>query len=467
MPDDFLKSLTSPEEKPESYKPETFEAVKKQSVKAWWIVLPMVALAGGLGWFFTQPKVTIPDMEGWSVSDASTWAQRNDVQLILEGQYATLPADTVLNQGVESGTALSSGEVLELAISLGPDPLESLDLNALMALTTKTEAITWLETNAVENFTFVTVIDDAQLPGTILSVRLDPDDGELVRSDAVVITISALTAPIVLTVPDFTGLSSTAAVAWGETNGIDVTINRSFSLWVAKEKLISQSLSEGSAITDETQLILDYSAGIPVTVPDFKTLTPEAAKAWASAENIALTIENRYSSTPNLALISQSIKAGSTVETQTKLTVVYSLGPVVNLGNYVNQSLIQLKSTIDGLNALGAKLTLSITEQYSTSVSVNRVIALSVSDAGVPIGSTVDVIVSLGSLVEVPDFSLSIKGNWVETYNAILSSAKTANATIRMTVVDDPDTDSITVSQSMDPSVITSSAVLIDVVITH
>ena len=467
MPDDFLKSLTSPEEKPESYKPETFEAVTKPSVKAWWIVLPVAMVLGGLGWFFTQPKVIIPDMEGWSVSDASTWAQRNEVQLVLEGQYAALPADTVLHQIMDSGSTLSSGEVLELTISWGPDPLEILDLNSLLSLNSKTEAIEWLETHAVENFTFVTVIDDDALPGTILGVQLDPDDGELMRSDAVVITISAQSVPLVLTVPDFTGFSAAAAEAWGETNGIEVTISRSYSLYVAKEKLISQSLSEGSAMTNETTLILEYSAGIPVTIPNFKTLTPEAAKAWASAENIALTIENRYSSTPNLALISQSLKAGTTVETQSKLTVVYSLGPVVNLGNYVNQSLIQLKSTLDGLNALGANLTLSMTEQYSTSVSVNRIIALSVSDTGVPIGSTLEVIVSLGSLVEVPDFSLSVKASWVETYNAILSSAKTANATIRITVIDDPQTDVISITQSMDPGLITSSAVLIDVVMTH
>ncbi len=467
MPDDFLKSLTPPEEKPESYQPESFVLVKRKPFNIRWFAIPGIVIIGGLVWFLNQPKLIVPDMTGWTLTDAATWAQRYDVQLVLDGQYATDPADIVLVQALASGTSMSLGDVLELTVSLGPDPMEVLDLEALRALTTKTDVIAWLDEHAVENFTFVTVIDDACVPGTVVDIALDPEDGEWLRSDSVVITISTQSEPVILTVLDFSSISADAAEAWGDDNGVDVVIRRSFSYLVAKEKLISQSLSEGSTLSQDTSLVLEYSAGAPVKIPDFSSMTPEAAKTWASSENIALTVESRYSSLPSQTMISQSLKSGSTVETQTKLTVVYSLGGEVNVGNYVNQSLLQLRSTIEGLNAQGANLSLSITEQYSTSVSVNRIIAVSVSDASVPIGSTLDVVVSLGSLVEVPDFTLSVKSNWVETYNALLSSAKAANATIRISVTDDPDSETIQVTQSLDPGVITSSAVLIDVTITY
>ncbi|MDA4676150.1 hypothetical protein NY593_05955, partial [Enterobacter asburiae] len=73
----------------------------------------------------------------------------------------------------------------------------------------------------------------------------------------------------------------------------------------------------------------------------------------------------------------------------------------------------------------------------------------------------------LGALVKVPDFSSLVSSDYHSTYNAILAAAKTANVTIRITTVNDPDSDVISISQSVSEGTLCSSADILDITLTY
>jgi beta-lactam-binding protein with PASTA domain len=289
------------------------------------------------------------------------------------------------------------------------------------------------------------------------------------RSDEIVFIINQSNTVSTMIMPDLSSSSWTDIEAWALSSNVTVSLNTVFSDTVPADKFVSQSVLPNAILASGSELSVSFSKGAAVIMADFRTMDEAQAKLWASLNNLTLSLDTLYSSTKEGTLISQSVKAGTALEAKSMISLTYSLGNTITIGSYVNASLPSLQSFIDAQNKLAANLTLSVTTQYSSTIALNRIIAVSVSDTTLAKGSSIDVIVSLGALVKVPDFALLSTGDYLSTYNALLGAAKTANVTIRIKSVDDPTiADSeLTITQSLSAETLCSSADIIDLILTH
>jgi len=463
----FLNEVTNQSEDLESFKQEKFVAVtaKKKPIIAIVSILVLVSL--GL-WFALNQKTELPNFVSWSLSDVNAWTESHDIQLVYKAVFSPQSMDTVISQDIEPGTDLSANSVITVEVSQGLDPDEVIVLPAFDVSWDKTQILNWLNENQLENYRFELAADDALAANAYVSYTLT-DTEPFTRSKEIVFIINQSAAVSTLIMPDLS-LSTIADIeTWALSSDIDLSISYVFSDSIPADKFVSQSVLPNAVLESGSELSVSFSKGEAVIMADFRTMDEAEAKLWASLNNLTLSLETVYSSTQKGSLITQSVKAGTALEAKSKITVTYSLGSSVTIGSYVNASLPSFQSFIEAQNELGAQITFSITTQYSSTIALNRIIAINVSDEAISRGSTIEVIVSLGALVKVPDFSLLSTGDYMSTYNAILLAAKNANVTIRIHSIDDPDlTESeLTITQSLVTGTLCSSADIIDLYLSY
>lgn len=460
----FLNEVTTQSDNLESFKKEEF--VKVTANKKPILVIVSILVLSSLGlWFFLSQKTEVPDFVSWTLSDVNAWTQSHDIQLVYQGVYSAESVDTVITQDIQAGTQVNANSVISVEVSQGLDPDEVIVLPAFDSTWDKTALLKWLSDNELGSYRFELATDSNLQPNAFIALSsIEP----MTRSSEFVFVVNQ-NAAATLIMPDLSTSTLADIEAWVLTSNIDLTVNTVFSDSVPSDKFVSQSISPNAVIESGSELTVAFSKGEAILIADFRTMDSAEAKAWASLNNLNLTVETLYSSVKEGSLISQSIKSGTSVEAKTQIKVVYSLGSMITVGSYTNTSITSLKSFIDAQNALGANLTLIVSTQYSSTVAVNRIIAINVSDEELSRGSAIEVIVSLGALVKVPDFSLLASGDYLTTYNALLNAAKSANVTIRITSIDDPDVEetNLTITQSLAAQTLCSSADIIDLILTY
>jgi beta-lactam-binding protein with PASTA domain len=462
----FLNEVNEKDESLESFKQEKFVkiAAKKKPI---WIVVLVLVLAGSGSWFFFNQSTEVPDFTEWSLTDVNNWTESHEVQLVYKAIYSELPVDVIVSQDLQAGTLVKSDGVLVVEVSQGVDPDEVISLPSFDSTWDKTALLNWLTDLQIPNYRFEVVVDSQLGNNMLVSYTVSDPSTDYKRSDEIVFLINQTAVVETLIMPDLSTSLLTDIQVWALDSDITLEVLEVFSDLIPVGKVVSQSVAPNTTLNSGSSLVLTLSKGPAVIVADFRTMDMNEAKTWATENNLVLNVETLYSSVTEGALISQSVRANTSVESKSKLTVVYSLGSSINLGSYVNSSLSSLNSFVEAQNLLGAQLSLNITTQYSSSVSVNRIIAISVNDAEIARGSTIDVVASLGALAKVPDFTSLVSSDYHETYNAILAVAKTANVTIRITTVDDPDSEVIGITQSVSVGTLCSSADILDITLTY
>jgi beta-lactam-binding protein with PASTA domain len=462
----FLNEVNEKEESLESFKQEKFVkiAAKKKPI---WIIVLVLALVGSGSWFFFNQSTEVPDFAQWTLTDVNNWTESHEIQLVYKAVYSELPVDVIVSQDLLPGTQVKSDGVLVVEVSQGVDPEEVIVLPSFDSTWDKTALLNWLTEQQITNYRFEIVVDDQLENNMLVSYTVSDPSIDYKRSDEIVFLINQTAVVETLIMPDLSTSLLADIQVWALDSDIKLEVLEVFSDLIPVGKVVSQSVVPNTTLNSGSTLVLTLSKGAAIIVADFRTMDSSEAKTWATDNNLVLEVETLYSSVSEGALISQSVKANTSVEAKSKLTVVYSLGSSVTLGSYTNSTLSSLKSFIEAQNLLGAQLSLDITNQYSSTVSVNRIIAISENDAEIARGSTIEVVASLGALVKVPDFSSLVASDYHGTYNDILAAAKTANVTIRITTVDAPDSDVISIAQSVSVGTLCSSADILDITLTY
>lgn len=404
MSNRFLSEVNEKEEvKGESFKKEKFEAIKPDRTK--YFILAGIIVLALVGFFIiSNPKVTMTSFEGWTLSDAQAWASSNQVQLVVTEKYSEIEAQTVLSQSIAEGEKIDAKSSVEVEVSLGFDPKEVISLPTFDETWTKTKILNWIEENGIENYSFLTIEDENLAASTFVSYKTPETVDAYIREHAIEFTVSILPVVAEVTVVDLLNYSTAQIDAWAKDNELKVIYKTAFSETVAVNKVVSQSISSGDSVTAGSSITVTLSKGPAVTMVDFSTYDQTAASVWAKENAIDLTVSTQYSSTVAKGVaIYQSIPKGSVVEQGADLSLVYSLGSEISLSSFVGQAYTSLQAFVEAQNALGASLTLSTSNSYSTTVAINKVIAQSAQDARVSMGSTITVVVSLGDLSIVPD----------------------------------------------------------------
>jgi hypothetical protein len=141
------------------------------------------------------------------------------------------------------------------------------------------------------------------------------------------------------------------------------------------------------------------------------------------------------------------------------------LGNKLSIADFVNQPISQLESFVTNQNELGAKLKLAITYQYSNVTSINRIVYIEHRDTKISMDSEIEVIVSLGRLVKMPDLSLLASTDADTLALDVIEACEISGLTCKISFITtaDPDLANTVVYQSVEPNVYISNSVLVEV----
>jgi len=173
---------------------------------------------------------------------------------------------------------------------------------------------------------------------------------------------------------------------------------------VAAGKVISQSVESGTEVDEGTQITIVVSTG-PASFSMPNVVGSSKANAEKTLSSKGLSVSIQYAKNDSVAegnVISQSIKAGTSVKKGAKVTLTVSSGkPTVSVSNVVGKTKNNAVSTLE---SQGFKVT--ILENYDSNVASGNVISQSpVAGTTQVKGSTITIYVSKG---KEPTWS-----NWV------------------------------------------------------
>jgi beta-lactam-binding protein with PASTA domain len=340
----------------------------------------------------SQGSPVVPSVIGMTETDANlTLAAASLVVGAVTYDYNdTVPAWEVISQSPTPGTTASVGSPVDLTVSLGqpiivPDIVgeTEADANSAIAaigLTIGTVVYEYNDTVPVGQ-----VMSQSPTAGTPVPIRSPID-----------ITVSGVI------VPDVAGATEIEADSAIVGAGLVVgTVTYQYSDTIAEGIVMDQNPPGASATGIGSPVDLIVSAGLPI-VPSVAGMTEAEANSVLAADTLAVGATTyEYSDTmPEGFVISQNPPAGTAVPIGSIVDLVVSSGqPVVPV--VLGQTLADATTAIEAVETL---LVGTVTPQFSDTVAAGLVISQNPPGAtAVPIGSYVDLIVSLGPSVSVPD----------------------------------------------------------------
>ncbi len=472
MSKEFLHEINEKEEiKTESFQTEKFERIKPDKTK-YFILVGVLVLGLIASFFFMNPKVKLEDLVGMNISDAKVWASNNNIQIIQKAVYAPTDEGLVLTQSIEAGTDVDQKSTLILEVSLGYDPNEGIELPTFDETWTKTKILAWLNEQHIDNFTLIYEENENAEPDVYIRHQLPETTTDFIRSHAIEFTLTSLPVQKEITVVDMMNFNIAQIDAWSKENEIIIKYNEAYSDTIASNKVLTQSVAAGTLLYPNDTIVVTLSIGPAIKIVDFASYNESAANAWAKENNIDLTIIKEYSSTvAKDVAIYQSIARNTTVKSGTDLTLYYSLGSELTLQSYVNQALTSLQTFVETQNANKANLVLNVEYSYSSSVAKNKIIAQSISDARVSIGTTIDVVVSLGdltivpSLVDDPEIYVTGTRTALEAYELVAQACGKADVVCQIIFEDKDEQLGMIASQSITTGTQVSTSTVVEVVI--
>ena len=210
-------------------------------------------------------------------------------------------------------------------------------------------------------------------------------------------------AAITVTIPNFKEKSLAECYTFANENGLVLTVEEQYDDYVPKGTIISQSVKAQEKVKKGTAVVLAVSKGKMITIPSFSGYTKEKATAYAAQLQIPITITEKYSGSAAGVLISQSIKAGTVYEEGNIVELKYSLGNKIALTSYVGQTRDAIESWAKDLNDKGASITIKVTNSISNAAK-GTVIYQDQANALISTKTTINITVSLGKTVFMPDF---------------------------------------------------------------
>jgi beta-lactam-binding protein with PASTA domain len=482
MSNKFLNEVNQSEDgKAESFKKEKFEVIKPDRTK--YIILASIILVALVGFFIlNNTKVTMENFDGWTINDAQSWANSNDIQLIVKEVYSDIKTQTIVSQSIEEGKEVKPKSSIEIEVSQGFDPKEIIVLPKFDETWTKEKILTWIEENGIVNYTFLTVEDSEQSVNSLVDYETPETLESFIREHKIEFTVSILPVEAEIVVVDMLNYTTAQIDAWVRDNDLKVIYRTAFSDTVATNKVLTQSVSAGDVINPNDSITVTLSKGVAIKMADFTSYDQTSATNWAKDNGVDLIIKTSYSNTVAKGVaIYQSIPFGVLVETGSDLTILYSLGNEISLSSFVNQAYINLQSFVETQNALGANLILTSSTSYSPSVTINKVISQNYQDTKIQIGTTINVIVSLGDLSTVPDLlSLNIdkvfglnedltpKGiTPIEMYELVSSRCSSSDIVCQIVFIDDNTNYGLVLEQSVSAGIEVSDTTVIQVKIAN
>ena len=357
--------------------------------------------------FSSGGGVTVIDFTGRPLSDAQLWANENSVMLSkTEDYHDEVEQGSIISQDIEAGDKVKKGSFLTLTVSLGPDLSVMVPLPDLKSMTSD-EIEAWADQNLMTKVRIATEYSANVPAGRVIDYEVSDTTvvDEVRRDTPIHVTVSKgpEEEAATITVPDFGAISLAECYAFAGENGITLTVEEEYDDYVPAGTMISQSVKPDELVSKGSEIILVFSKGPKIIVPDFAGYTQDEASAVAAQLGITVSVTEKYSGSSAGRLISQSIGADSIYESGALLELKYSLGNKIVIGSYVGQTRDAIESWAKELNEQGARITIKATEAKSSQPR-GTIIYQDVANKTKSYKVTIKITVSEGKVVYVPDF---------------------------------------------------------------
>lgn len=374
------------------------------------VVLAVLLLIFGRG-------TALPDMVGWTQSQAQLWASENDVLVRVVDEYSdSITLGEVMTQDPVEGERVKSGNFIELTVSAGADLSVLVAVPDLMSMT-KTEVESWSAENLMSKVRITTEESKTVESGTAISYTINDNSviGDEVRRDTPIYVVysTGVGEGDPITLPDFTMMTLDEATAFAEEQQLILTVEEVFDDNLPAEQIIKQSVDAEEVVTAGDEIILTVSLGKEIRVLDFSQYSMDVAQIKASQAGIMTLVEERYSSSSAGVLLSQSISSGTLYDEDDIVTLTYSLGNSFVLESFVGASQEALNAWITPLNEQGASLKISATTTASDQ-PIGTILSQSDENSVIGISKTINIVVSSGHVIYVPDFVQSAGSSYAD-----------------------------------------------------
>ena len=234
-------------------------------------------------------------------------------------------------------------------------------------------------------------------------------------------------------VEDFTGLKKEDAVAWIRQQGIEssgIIFKEEYNFDYEDGTIISQDPIKGK-VKKSAKMTFVVSGGPDpdesIVVPDLSSMDKEEISKWIKTNKLLSTkINTTYSDTVEADGFIEAKYSGCDEDSFTRgctLKISISKGAKpeeeIVMANFVKKTYAEFETW-----ATAKKLKISKTESYSDTVDETLIISQSVKEnEKVKVGDTVNVVVSKGKGIKVPDFTLMTRSEvdeWIEENKAYI-----------------------------------------------
>ena len=366
-------------------------------------------------------EVVLTDFGGMSEDEIRQWTEENKLlDVTYEYQYSSeVEKGKLIAVNVEGETIVRNAMVI-FTISLGEeDSGEEIKEDIVVpdfSTYSRNQVSNWGSANQVR-ITFASQTSTTIEKGEFIKQSIAA--GQKVREGSNITVTYSIGKPVEAV--NLSGKSKTEALEWlaSYDNRIKMTFYNRYSNTFDKNTVISNSPNSGT-VNDGATMSVYISLGKP-EVDDYTGKKYEDLKAAVDALNedkasIVLNATEEESDTYSAGVvISQSVSGELSVGSE--ITVVYSSGKYVTVGNYTTES--ELKAFCDA-NGL---LTKKNTDNYSSSVTKGNLISYDHKGEKVIEGTTIGYTVSLGSY-SVADYT----GKKLSDLEADLNAAKALGA---------------------------------------
>ncbi len=208
----------------------------------------------------------------------------------------------------------------------------------------------------------------------------------------------------VVTVPSVVGKTRSEAVAELEDLGLQVTVNESPHPDVPRGEVLSINPTEGSQLKRGANVTLTVSSGREITdVPDLTGLTPQEAATKLEKAGLKLNDDLQRGTSDTVEdgkIMSQNPAGGTQISKGSKVSVTVSTGhEKVKVPAMRGMNIEQVESTFE---SLGLKTT---RVDVDSSRPVGEVLAIAGEGTEVQRETTIELRVSNGQMIRVPDLT--------------------------------------------------------------
>jgi len=340
---------------------------------------------------------TIPNFVGENVSEAISWANKHNIELIQNYEYSdTYNEYIVFAQDILPETNLSNIKKLALTISSGFNYDKVVILPSYVGQDIE-EFLTKSDELHLNNVKIKYELNDYTNKNIIIN---QSKNGEIRRNDEIVLEVSLGKKSELseISMPSLIGKSLFEATLFLEQNGINYEIKYDFSDQDASIVIAQSEEAETIIKPFDSKVILTVSKGSKILVPDLTKMSTDEIIKWVTDNNLKINLTDAYDSKIEAGkVISANYKENDEISEGALIKVVTSKGALKMLSF---NSLSEFRNWANNYN-------IKYDEEYefSNTVAKGNIIKFSLSpndliDINVPIVVTI----SNGKSLTIPNY---------------------------------------------------------------